>query len=189
MIDNVPKLDDPVLFDLAIEQIQDALKLNLIWLNFSFGKSQTLIKKRDGKAYKYPAVHVGKGEYVDVFPSTDYRNHSFFILHDPQEISDFKPRSYNLIEAKVSIIIWFDFDCVEISDDRRLENIKAQVLEVLTKKLRMTYGRFTFSNFEENSKNIYREYSIDEIESQYLMQPYSAIRVNGNLKIPETCSL
>ena len=46
---NTPKPKNPVLVDLVISFIQDALFSQLTWLNYAFGRSQKLIKLTEFK--------------------------------------------------------------------------------------------------------------------------------------------
>ena len=182
----VLKPQDPVLFDLVIGEMQDILAAELAWLNHAFGKSQKLVKTQDKKTYAYPGifVHGDKHKYIDVLPTKEYGNFCFFIVSDQQEI-DFNKNRFNSLKAEISAVFWFDLSTVSTSTDRRIEAVKEEILEVLTRKLFLKSGRFTFTQIVEDAKNIYKEYSIEEINTQFLMQPYCGLRFKGELLIRE----
>ena len=187
-ITKAPKPESPVLFDLVITQVQDTLASELSWLNYSFGKSQKLRTEKGKEKYNYPAVHIRDGKYQDVSPDKKLGSYSFFILEDPQQIT-FYPHSSNNIEAKYSLIFWLDLDSLypHISE-RNTEAVKGDILNILTKRLFLTYGRLSVTNIQEQAKNVFREYDIDEVLNQPLMQPYAAFRFEGILLVTEACS-
>lgn len=192
-MNNLPKIlkpTDPVLFDLVIGEIQDILAARLLWLNHAFGKSQRMVKKQDRRTVRYPGifVHGRKEDYVDVSPTQELGNFCFFIVSDPQTIEQQKNR-FSSITSEVSAVFWFDLNTVDASNDRQLEAVKAQLIEVFTRNLFLKSGRFELTRIDEEERNIYNEYDLQEDRLQYLMHPYAALRVRGNLLIREgaTC--
>jgi hypothetical protein len=186
-IPTVPKPTTPAFFDKIVVQVQDTLKAKLSWLNYSFGRSQKLIRKQGDKEYYYPGVHIRAEEYQSVEPNNDLGNFSFFILSDPQEV-DFNPHTTNNVKAKYALIFWLKLDTVfPNSTDRDTETLKADILKILTRELFLTFGRLSVTSIQEDSKNIYKEYSLKEVESQYLMQPYAGFRFEGDLLLNEPC--
>jgi hypothetical protein len=177
----VPKPDVPEFTDKVVVEIQDALKAKLSWLNYSFGRIQRLVTVKDGANYFYPAVHIGDGEYVNVLPDQGLGNYSFFVVDDPQ-VLDFKANTANNVKLKCSIVFWFDLNSIfPNSKDRNTENLKAQILSVLLRDLRLKSGRFSVKQIFEQPENIYRGYSLKEVDSQYMMQPFGGIRFEGEL--------
>lgn len=186
-IPTVPKPENPALLDKVIVQIQDLLKLKLAWLDYSFGRAQRLVTKRDGKEYFYPGVHIGAGEYRNVLPDQSLGNYSFFTIDDPQPIEFFR-NSFNTIKAKYSLVFWFNLDSIFAgSDDRNTEEIKAQILGILTRDLHLTVGTIDIESISERAENIYKGYSLKEIDSQFLMQPFAGIRFEGEIITREEC--
>lgn len=184
----VPKPTTLALFEKPIAEAQDLLKNNLAWLSYSFGKSQRLVKKRNSKEYHYPGIYISAKQYIDMHPSIEYGNYSFFILDTTQELRNFKPNSYNEIRAKCSIVFWFDLDQIYTDSlDRSLEPLKAEILDLLTRNFRLKTGRFEVSAIYEKAEDIYKEYSVQEIDTQFLMQPCGGLRFEGLLTIRESC--
>lgn len=186
-IPNVPKPTNPVLLDRVIVQIQDRLKEKLSWLDYSFGRCQRLVTMKDRKEYFYPGVHIGAGEYINVLPDQNLGNFSFLSIDDPQPV-DFNPNSFNTIRAKYALIFWFNLDKIFAgSEDRNTEEIKAQILKVLTRELRLTVGRLNIESINEKAENIYKGFSLKEIDSQFLMQPFGGMRFEGEILMLEEC--
>lgn len=195
-IDRVPKPNSAKMFDVPIGEMQTTLKDNLPWLDYSFGRAQILIKdsSKKHKAYsantrvKYPGVHLKNGEYTNVLPCEEFRDFSFFLIHDRQEIKSFEgPRAYN-IEAEFSLIFWLDTSGIFAnSEDRNTELIKAEVLKVLNTKVQLSNARIKLDGFSEQAENIYKEFDIDELETQYLMFPFYGLRIDGTITLFEKC--
>lgn len=183
-LQQVIKPQDPVLFDLVIGEMQDILASELSWLTHAFGKSQKLVKHREKNQYVYPGIHVGKNQYIDMFPTTEYGNYCFFSLEEPQTV-EFNKNRFNTLKATACLIFWMDLSKISNSQDRRLENVKQEILTVLTRKMFIKSGRFTFNRIYEEAKEIYNGYSIQEIENQFLMQPYCGLKFTGELIIKE----
>ena len=173
----VPKPENPTFIDTVVVQIQDILKRDLSWLNHSFGRSQKLID-RDSKKI-YPAVHLGHEKYQNVFPDQELGNFSFMIFHDPQTIDD-KLKPYIKVNQNFSVVFWFDLDKIFVDKkDRDLEAVKIQILKVLNTKMLLNKGSVKFSQIQKDAKNIYKEYSINETEGQFLMHPFAGLRFDG----------
>lgn len=183
----IPKPASPEFTDKVIVQLQDTLKNKLPWLDYSFGKAQRLTEIKEKRKRYYPGVHIADGRYVNVFPDQELGNFSFFTIEDPQSV-DFRPHITNNVRAKYSIIFWLNLDTVFAnSPDRNTEALKAQISRILTRESFLTFGRIDVRQIYEQAENIYKGYSVEEIESQFLMQPYAGFRFEGEMMFTENC--
>jgi hypothetical protein len=183
----VPKPLNPAFTDKIIVQVQDTLKAKLSWLDYSFGQSQRLVTTKDKKDYFYPGVYIGRGTYLNVLPDQNLGNYSFFVLEDPQNI-DFRVHTTNNVKLKYSIVFWFNLNKVFPGlTDRNTEALKARILKVLSRELFLTFGRIDVRAIYEQAENIYKGYSLKEVDSQYLMQPYGGFRFEGEMLFMEDC--
>ena len=194
MANNVPVIQGAVMIDAALAELQQGLVDGLSWLDVCFGKSQRITKVQDGKKIIVPSVYCGgwdghgPNDYIEVSPDAKIGNFGFFELTDPQEL---EPVPFGAdITTPVSLIIWFDLRRVYGSlTNRNTEALKAGVLEIVngSRGWHLTQGRVAFNRCYERAENIYRGYSLDEIENQYLMHPYGGFRFDGEMKIFEPC--
>lgn len=181
----VPKPDTPAFLDKVVAQIQDELKAKLSWLNYSFGRAQRLVTLRNKQNYFYPGVHIGKGVYINVLPDQNLGNYSFLVIDDPQTVA-FAPHAFNNVRAKYALVFWFNLNKVFPGvADRNTEALKAQIVELITRDLRLTAGRISIEQIFEQPENVYKGYSLKEIDSQYMMQPFGGIRVEGEMLLLE----
>lgn len=192
MVNNVkaPVVNNPELLDRIIGNIQNGLVDNLLWLDYAFGRAERLVKMNaNQKRYYTPNVYSGNNDYIEVTPDANIGNFCFFWVDDPQNIS--WERGVDIgIKTVFSIIFWFDYR--KIYNDasvRNKEDLKRQILDVLNGGFRLINGSYRINKVYELAENIYRGFSLDEIDNQFLMHPFGGFRFEGELSIEETCKL
>ena len=99
-------------------------------------------------------------------------------------------RNAGEITAPFALIVWFDLTRVyDEAANRNTEYIKAQILRVLNGRAgwHLTGGRIVLNRIYERAENIYRGYSLSEVDNQFLMHPFAGFRFEGNLQFEELC--
>lgn len=195
---NAPIILNPVMLDLAIGQIQQGLTDNLSWLDVAFGRAQKLAKVMpNGKRITTPNVYCGgwaghgPNDYIEVSPDSNIGNFSFFWVDDPQ-ILEWMPNAEMRQRAPFSLIFWFDLRRVfGNTTTRNTEYLKAQILEVLNGRAGwiMRNGKIRINQCFEQATNIYRGFSLDEVDNQFLMHPFYGFRFDGEIEIDMPCTL
>lgn len=191
---DAPVIKNPVMLDRVMAEIQSGLVDNLTWLDVAFGRAQRLQKMVNGNRIITPNVYCGgwKGhgdnDYIEVSPDAKIGNFSFFEIDDPQTI-DVGPWARQ-IKAPFGLIFWFDL--IRIYGEpanRNIEYIKGQILRVLNGRSgwHLPNGRIILNKIYEKAENIYRGYSLSEIDNQYLMHPFAGLRFDGILEFDEIC--
>ena len=200
---NIKYKSEPVLLDKVIQDIQVALKNNLSWLDFAFGRAYRLVQSTsEGEKFIYPAVYNGNGEYLSVMPNDDFGNFCWFDIYDPQDITTVT-QSRPQFTFEGAIVFWYKLDT--IYDDNSVlhtEEIKNEILSLLTTPgLITTISKFTVNRVYERFENIYKGYmiekvyndyayknlSIQNIDRQFFMYPYAGLRVEFKLITREIC--
>lgn len=185
-MERIPIKSNPALFDKVIGYVQTGLANNLSWLNYAFGKAERLVKLYNGKRVYSPNLYVGKNEYELITPDSGIGNYCFFTLDEPHDVSwNVGDRTY--IKAPFSLIVWVDMRTIETDDERNTESIKQDILRTLNGKLWMKEGRITINKIWEKAENIFKGFTLDEIENQFLMQPYCGWRFEGTLEAYTDC--
>ena len=191
---NAPVIPGAVMLDRIIGEIQKGLVDNIGWLDAAFGRAQRLTKKMNGKTIVTPNVYCGgwrghgDNDYIEVSPDSKIGNFAFFEVDDPQTI-DAGVWAREL-SAPFALVVWLDLRTVYNSPkNRNTEALKAQVLRVLAGRTgwHLTEGRITIARIYERAENIYRGYTLSEIDNQYLMHPYAGFRFEGILNYAELC--
>ena len=185
-----PVIENPELLDRVIGGMQEGLVDNLPWLDFAFGRAERLVKYNSNqKRYYSPNVYCGGDEYMEVTPDSNIGNFCFFWIDDPQRIM-WEPGVDVGIQTPFSIIFWLDYRSIfNSSDVRNKEEVKRQILDTLNGAFVLKDGTFKINKIYELAENIYRGFSLDEIDNQFLMHPYGGFRFEGELKVQETCKL
>lgn len=195
MDNNAPVIPNAVMLDEVIGELQKGLYDNVSWLDSAFGRSQRLIKEIRGKKVITPNVYCGgwrghgPNDYIEVSPDSKIGNFSFFEVDDPQTI-DVEPWARQ-IKAPFGLIVWFDLQRVYNSKtNRNTEKLKADILKVLNGRsgFVMRKGRIQITKIYERAENIYKGYTLSEIDNQFLMHPFGGFRFEGILEYDELCT-
>ena len=174
------------LFDRIIQDLQDALG-SLGWLNHIFGRSERLVKMKDGMRYYTPNVYAGKDNYIQLLPdNTDLGNYCFFVMDEPQMVT-LPMGVQNRVKAPFSLIVWVDMRKVGATyDDRNTEYLKEQLVKTIRKGW-VKSGSVTIEKIYEKAENVFQGYSLDEVDNQFLMSPFAGFRISGEMQIDEEC--
>ena len=191
---NVPIISNPVLVDRVLWNIQNGLMDNVDWLDVAFGRAQRIVKMINGKRYYTPNVYVGsddyrgENDYLDVSPDANIGNFSFFWIDDPQDV-EWIPKAQSGIKYPFSLIVWFDLRKVYPGqlDNRNTEALKNEILTVLNGGFWLKEGTITVNKIHELAENVYRGFTLDEVDNQFLMHPFGGLRFDGKLTINESC--
>ena len=196
MPNNAPIMQSAILVDAMIAELQQVLAANLYWLDAAFGRSQRLVKKINGKQVITPNVYCGgwnghgENDYIETSPDSKIGNFCFFEVNDPETV-DWKPRQLMDIETPFSIIFWFDTRRVfDEADNRDISHIKNDILTLLNGRSGAVWrngGHLVINRIYERAENIYRGYTLSEIDNQFLMHPFAGLRFDGTIKISQPC--
>lgn len=175
--------NNPRLFDFVIQQIEMGLSEKLLWLNSVFGKCEKLKHRQNGREYILPNWYHGGQQYTQVLPCSDLGNLVFFVLNDPQDI---EAQSGQLTKYTTDFSVIFWYDTRTIDTERNTERIKEDIIKALN-GITLTMGRVTYNTIWEDAENVLKGFDMSVIENQYLMAPYSGLRIDGKLTTFEIC--
>ena len=193
-VNNAPVIPNAVMLDHVLASIQSGLVQNISWLDVAFGRAQRLTKNINGKRVITPNVYCGNwnghgpNDYIEVSPDSKIGNFSFFWIDDPQTI-DAGPWA-RTIKTPFSLIVWFDLRQVyNAAANRNTEKLKADILRVLDGRAgwHLPDGHILTTRIYEQNENIYRGFTLSEIDNQYLMHPFGGFRIDGILEYDELC--
>ena len=182
------------MLDAIIGEIQTGLAQNLSWLDYAFGRAQRVTRELEGKRIVTPNVYCGdwdgrgKNDYLEVSPDSKIGNFCFFEIEDPQTID--AGSWAREVKAPFALIFWFDLTRVYgEAANRNTEWLKAQILRILAGRegWHLKEGRVVVNRIYERAENIYKGYTLSEIDNQYLMHPYAGFRFEGLLEYAELC--
>lgn len=194
---------EPVLLDKVIQDIQDSLLAKLPWLDKAFGRAYRLVShESDGGKYIYPAAYIGNSEYVSLVPNDNFGNFSWFDIYDPQKITTVT-QALPQFTFSGALIFWVNLNSIFADADFMYsEEVKDDIVRVLTTPgLISGVGYLSVKAIYERFENIYKGYSLEKIyneyvyqgdsmqamDKQFFMHPYTAFRVEFELTTRELC--
>lgn len=197
MSTTAPIIAGSVLVDAVIADLQQALVANLPWLDVAFGRSQRITRQTpSGRTLVVPNVFCGgwnghgDNDYIEVSPDARIGNFCFFEVQDPENVEWSLNQLMN-IETPFSLIFWFDTrTALDLKNNRDLSHLKNDILTLLNGRSGFTLrsgGHLRINRIYERADNIYRGYTLSEIDNQYLMHPYAGFRFDGVIKILQPC--
>lgn len=187
MIERIPLKQNPKLFDIVIQELQQRFADELPWLTHSFGKAERLVKVMpNGKKYFTPNIYIGNNEYELIAPDSNFGNYSFFVLDEPQNI-EYTRGTNSKVTAPFSVIFWVNMRTIEDADERNTESVKQDILQVLTKRSFLRNGSITINRVYEKAENVFQGFTLDEIDNQFLMHPYAGFRFYGEMQTEDEC--
>ena len=180
----------PVLFDEAIGYIQDKVVadpvLSMVFDNV-FGIAERTVKMIGGGRFYTPSWFIGGNDYIGLLPDDKLGNYMFFTLDEPQEV-EHQQGLPNRYTCGFSVIVWLKMkgQNIDADYDRNREWVKSTIMQCLESTW-MKRGWFVIDRIYERAENIFQGFTTDEVDNQYLMQPYTGFRFHGELHITDVC--
>lgn len=182
------------MLDRVIGELQQGLVNAFPWLDAAFGRAQRITRIINGKRVIAPACYCGgwrnhgENDYIEVGPDSKIGNFVYFEVDDPETIdAGIWGRT---ITSPFALVFWGDMRILsgELTA-RNIEMLKADFLYFLAGRMgwHLKQGRITTGRVYEQAQNIYKGYSLDEVDAQYLMHPYCGFRIEGTLTFDEIC--
>lgn len=184
----IPTKRGAVLFDALIAEIQQTLGDNIEWLDHIFGRADRITRQERGRRYTEPSVYRGENDYTLVTPDDKgLGNYAFFTIDDPQTIGDAVGGTYSL-KAAFSLIVWCDIRTIPEAEERNGERVKMELLQLLTGGAWFKRGRISVKNIYERAENVFNGFTLDEVDTQYLMHPFIGWRFSGEMSVKRDCA-
>lgn len=175
----------PHLFDKVIQSLQDGLGV-LTLFDHVFGRCERLVKMVDGRRVYSPNVYLGREEYILLTPdNTDLGNYAFFVMEEPQTLSE--PMGVGQrYRSPFSLIVWVDMRKVGNNYERDTEKVKEDIIKAI-RKTWLKHGGVEVNRIYERAENVFQGFTLDEVDNQFLMAPFSGWRFTGEMIVDEDC--
>lgn len=180
------EVSDPVGIDAKIAEIQEALKTaSLPWNEISFARAYKHARLKDGSKVYYPAVFQGTGkDYLSLFPNDNLDSYSFTYLDQPQDLRD-DDNGIHYFESEIKIIVVYQPGKIgSLYDNRFSERLKYDVIQALHLVPDLEVNT-TYDEIDE----CFSDFTVEEIESQYLSERYGALRFDCSVKFSNDCQI
>lgn len=181
----IPTISAPTGLDAVTERIRIAIAA-ISWMAKSWGRAWEFKEKNaNDKTIRVPKVYTGEGEYLNVLPNDFLKSQSFIACKGPEEWEQFNRHDGSMKSRKLSLIIWVNLKEINPSKDYIfIDELKKDVENVL--KVHPDILKIT-GYYDEKAEDVFDGYTIEDVDTQYLMYPYSGMRFNFTVNYPEAC--
>lgn len=170
-------LASPILDQKAVQDLQVLLDNEIPWLDVIYPIARVGITKIEGGGtFNYPQVYSGSGaEYLDIRPDDSLSAYSFFEVNESFPVdADEDLTNYNL-----SLIVWFNLPKLNGSKGYDYSReLAGDILRVFNESLYS--GKISGITLDFNPEDIFDKYSLQQEDTQFLMYPYGAFKINFN---------
>lgn len=181
-IPSSPQMLEPLLIEMRTK-----LLAHFSWLDESYLIAEPRQAERmDGSTYTYPGVLAGNLEYLNMLPDRHLKNYAYFEASEQDEIDWMRTRAK--VQKEIGLIFFFNYKDLYPSTwhSSTIERVKSDVLEFFHETA-FTAGQVRPVSFEQTAAEIYAGYDYEEIDRQFLMKPFGALRINLDCMYFQKC--
>lgn len=183
---NVEIRPNPVLIDSVIAEIQTQLGNNIEWLTNIFGRVERLAKVVNNKVLYSANVFTKNYDYKLIAPDSDLGNFAFFVVDEPEEL-DYYAGEQTHFKTPCSLIVWVNMLTIPEGEARNTEAVKQRLVRFLNGEMWLRTGRFFVNRIYNKAESIFKGFSLDEVDNQFLMQPFCGWKFEGEIEFLDTC--
>jgi hypothetical protein len=188
---SVVPVPDPIDLDYAILRLQSRIAA-LSWLSLDnskvFGRAFEMPRKsEDGRTInREPMVYIGNGEYYPPYPNDALAAFAFFHCPNPRDVIDHRAfTSPHNVSTPCSLIVWGNQKTIDPTRDMVSREILInQVVSQLNTDPKIKILRVS----DENGRDIFRGFTLNETQRDLLMYPYFAFRIEFTLSYKMNCT-
>ena len=177
----------PKLFENVAIEMRTKLLAHFDWLTNAYLIAERRIKRDgDGRELRYPAVQVRGTEYVNLLPDAHLKNHSYIETGGTDAIDYHRARSQ--VQTEVGLVFFFNYRDLYPAEwqSSTIERVKSDVLDFFAQTAFST-AQIKPIRFLDTAPGIYQDYDYWEINHQFLMKPYGALRVDLSINYFQNC--
>jgi len=180
-----PQITTPVLEAKVVQDLQNLFS-PISWLENAYALTRIGIEKTEKVSeFKYPQIYSGdstkKSEYYDLRPNDKLKSYCFFEIDAPYEYD----QTQELATYFLSVVFWFNLAKISGRNYDYSSELVAHVLKIL--KASDYHAKLEDIKIEKRPDEIFAKYSMDEMESQFLMYPYGAFKISFKITDEADC--
>jgi hypothetical protein len=170
---NIPIITNPSGLEIPIQTIQQELGTGLSWLEKSFGRAWMHSEySTDGKTKKYPKCWDGV-DYINVLPNDNFKAMSFIAVKAQEKYAKFSDAAVGNPKTRdLSVIIWGNLKKI----DPAKTYIFTEYLKLQVEKILVPNVAVITAYYDEKAETVFQDYTLIDIDTQYLMYPFFAMR-------------
>ncbi len=173
-----------MLLDRLFNGVQEELVKNIDFLDYAYGKAERVVAMNgEGTTIHIPAIYKKGKDYESLLPDDKRGNYCFFVVEDNQNF-DYAKGRLGRLHGTCALIVWLDQRTM--SNAWCKEYAKSAFLAVLS-NLNIQDGHLQVTSVAERAETIFRDFSLTEIDNQYLTYPFCGFRFNCDYSIKQNC--
>jgi len=179
--------ESPALFENVAIEMRTKLLAHFAWLTNAYLVAERRVRRyEDGRELRYPGVQVKGTEYLNLLPDAHLQNHSYLDRTGNDSIDYHRARSQ--VQTEMGLIFFFDYRDLYPTEweSSTIERVKSDVLNFFA-ATSFTTAQIKPIRFLDTAAGIYQDYDYWEINSQFLMKPYGALRVDLSINYFQNC--
>lgn len=184
---SVPTITNPIGIDAAIQRLQVFLG-TLAWIEKSFGRAWSIPVEVLGKKTVEPMVYQGTKEYYPVLPNDALKAYSFFRVIGSRNTEEYAANLNTggayIFNDPVDLIVWGDLKAIDPSKDYVF---KEELIRDVMNKLNLDTNVQVVRVWDDKIEDVFRGYNLEGTNRGLLMYPYTAFRIEMNLKYQFKC--
>jgi len=160
----------------------------LTWLSYAFGLANRDVSFRDGKEFVIPTCYqdINSKDALSVMPSDLYPAFSFWTKEPEAEFDENSAR----IMYQVSCIFFCDLKHIAPTNNYKLtkSKIREDILRFFRVHENAGFGQLTITSLiDDDIAQIYKGFTLSQLDNKYRMLPKYAIRVNFDFSFLHEC--
>lgn len=172
---NVPGIDG------AIHHLQAALTFKYPWMAV-FHRAYPFLEWNvaNTKGLKVPKVWSGGNEYMNILPNDFLVGQAFFFVTEEEKLTETHRQFGSEFNTEVSLIVWVNTSAIPgQTTGPSIAWLKKGIVDLLS------YSETVLkveAMTDQDAGSVFDGWSIDDVDTQYLMLPYAGLRVNMVLR-------
>jgi hypothetical protein len=171
-------ITNPINLDAAIQELQKAIADNVDWIKCAYARARVIPEVLNGKTLYLPKVYYASGEYQNVLTNDNFSASSWFQTTGNEYPIDYlASNEIQKYQCYVSLIAWFNLADVlpqPGEDYIHSEYPKRDLVNIIGRYPNVQIVKI----YDENAKDIFREYTMEVEKDQFLTHPKQAIRID-----------
>lgn len=177
----------PQMLEPLLTEMRTKLLAYFSWLDEAYLMAEPRQADRiDGDNYIYPGVLAGGQEYLNMLPDRHLKNYSYFDAASTDDIEWMRTRAK--VQKQIGLVFFFSYKDLYPStwQSSTIERVKSDVLQFFHETA-FAAGQVRPISFDQTAERIYDGYDHEEIDRQFLMKPYGALRINLDCMYFQKC--
>lgn len=177
---NITTINEPGI-DGAIHSLQSMLASRYDWMSV-FHRAYPFVEwnAKQTKGLKVPKVWLGEYEYMNILPNDFLVGQAFFFVADDEKVSEVDPQFGADFNTEISLIVWVNTSAIpDHTTGPSIAWLKKGIVDLMANQKNV---QKVVSMTDQDAESVFEDWSIDDVDTQYLMLPYAGLKIDMVLR-------